>query len=79
MQYERIDFEQDMLNFQIKNRDLNEDFYQDSTYVNILGQGVFSEVRKVKHRVFKKMYCVKTYRLPILEQYDQNTAFDLPR
>ena len=36
---------------EVFNVDLNEHFYFDHHYKNILGQGFFSEVRKLKNRI----------------------------
>ena len=46
------------------NRDIGQDFYFKTPYDNILGQGQFSEVRKLVYKKSKRAYAVKTFRLP---------------
>ena len=48
-----------------------------SSYENIIGQGRFSEVRKLKHKVTKRVYAVKTFRLTQMHLYDKQHAVDL--
>ena len=61
----------DFFNCQVRNKDLSEDFDQESTYDNILGSGKFSEVRKLRHKQTNRVYAVRTFRLPVMQLFDK--------
>lgn len=66
-------------NCQVRNKDLAEDFDQISTYENILGSGKFSEVRKLRHKHTKRVYAVRTFRLPVMQLFDKANAYDIEK
>ena len=57
-------FPPNYFNSDVVNRDISQDFHFSTPYDNILGQGQFSEVRKLVHKKSKRAYAVKTFRLP---------------
>ena len=59
------------------NIDICEDFIFKSPYENILGEGKFSEVRKLTHKKNKREYAVKTFRLQQLRIHKVKTGKDL--
>ena len=69
----------DFFNCQIRNRDIAEDFHLESTYDNILGSGKFSEVRKLRHKHTNRIFAVKTFRLPVMNEYDKNILCDIEK
>lgn len=56
---------------------MTEDFHFKSMYENILGQGKFSEVRKLRFKTNNRFYAVKTFRVQQMQMYDKLNAIDL--